>query len=356
VYDGTCIMFRTMRDFGFLNQVRQSSAFCQTMAMSSWHLAHLRSSGSKSDHLRYSMSAVRRLQQQLDHPQDSFTDEAICAILAFACGANLVKDSRALNVHLDGLASVLRRRGGLQTLDTNPLLRVMLYWVDVNGSYIQDIVPRFLPPFHLVPSAQSIHEANLPPQTADTPILSCIHASDKPLVMRIHEAIKAAQTLMRTESKIRDLWSDTIFPGFHISPILHDLLSMHRPADGSQTALVTEVFRLGAILYITQLRGKFGIDIIPGRLYADKLRDIARSTVIEGRSARLILIWSLTVASVSSSLSLGSRTSFADLLKEAARTLDIDTYEDLRASVTQFLWDEELLKGQLGSLVYLYPT
>lgn len=41
---------------------------------------------------------------------------------------NLVHDPVALKIHLDGLTNMLHQRGGLQTLDSNPLLRIMLYW------------------------------------------------------------------------------------------------------------------------------------------------------------------------------------------------------------------------------------
>jgi hypothetical protein len=87
VYDETCIMFRTMRDIGFLNRARESAAFCQMLAMSSWHLSHLNSSRQREDHLGYSLVATQELQNQISNSQYCTTDDAIGAVLVFACCA-----------------------------------------------------------------------------------------------------------------------------------------------------------------------------------------------------------------------------------------------------------------------------
>jgi len=77
-------MFRTMRDFGYLNRVRQTAAFCQMLAMSSWHLAHLSQHEQATDHLKYSLVATQALQKQLIDPMWCITDDAVGAVLAFA--------------------------------------------------------------------------------------------------------------------------------------------------------------------------------------------------------------------------------------------------------------------------------
>jgi len=78
-------MFRTMRDFGYLNWVRQTAAFCQMLAMSSWHQAHLMNQQERvTDHLQYSLVATQALQKQLIDPTYCFTDDAVGAVLAFA--------------------------------------------------------------------------------------------------------------------------------------------------------------------------------------------------------------------------------------------------------------------------------
>jgi hypothetical protein len=90
VYDETCVMFRTMRDIGFLNRVRQTSAFCQLLAMSSWHSTHMRQSDEMSEYLRYSLVATQELQKEINSSSQCSTEDAIAGVLAFACCAVLI--------------------------------------------------------------------------------------------------------------------------------------------------------------------------------------------------------------------------------------------------------------------------
>ena len=40
----------------------------------------------------------------------------------------MVGDMNSVQVHMDGLSHILGRRGGLDMLDLDPLLRIMLFW------------------------------------------------------------------------------------------------------------------------------------------------------------------------------------------------------------------------------------
>ena len=90
-------MFRILRDVGFLNRVRETFAFCQVMAMSSWHMSHLTKDLSMSEHVKYSLIATRWLQNQIKDPINSVTDDVITAVLAFVCCAVSHSKYQALN-------------------------------------------------------------------------------------------------------------------------------------------------------------------------------------------------------------------------------------------------------------------
>jgi hypothetical protein len=80
-------MFRTMRDIGFFNRIRPTAAFCQMLAVSSWHLDHLNNSNVVNDHLKYSLQATQKLQRELDDVNTSLTNNTLGAVLAFVCSA-----------------------------------------------------------------------------------------------------------------------------------------------------------------------------------------------------------------------------------------------------------------------------
>jgi hypothetical protein len=76
-----------MRNIGFLNRARDTAAFNQLLAMSSWHLSHLTGNHQTTEHLRFSLLATQQLQNQINHFQESTTAHAISAVLAFVCCA-----------------------------------------------------------------------------------------------------------------------------------------------------------------------------------------------------------------------------------------------------------------------------
>jgi hypothetical protein len=98
-------MFRAMRYVGFLNQIRETAAFCQMLAMSSWHLAYsyLNKSQKRTDHMAYSLLATRELQRQINDPEQNTTDDAIAAVLVFACYAVSSQQSKAVTSFVNDL-------------------------------------------------------------------------------------------------------------------------------------------------------------------------------------------------------------------------------------------------------------
>jgi hypothetical protein len=76
-----------MRNIGFFNRIRPTAAFCQMLAVSSWHLDHLNDSRVVNDHLKYSLQATQKLQRELDDINTSLTNNTLGAVLAFVCSA-----------------------------------------------------------------------------------------------------------------------------------------------------------------------------------------------------------------------------------------------------------------------------
>lgn len=79
-------MFRTMRDVGFLTRVRETAAFCQLLAMSSWHIEHRSTSGA-AEHLAYSLVATQQLQVEVNDPSRCLSDSTVAAVILFVCSA-----------------------------------------------------------------------------------------------------------------------------------------------------------------------------------------------------------------------------------------------------------------------------
>jgi hypothetical protein len=85
-----------MRDIGFFNRIRPTAAFCQMLAVSSWHLDHLNEPRVANDHLKYSLQATQKLQRELDDVHTSLTNNTFGAVLAFVCSAVIETINRNL--------------------------------------------------------------------------------------------------------------------------------------------------------------------------------------------------------------------------------------------------------------------
>ena len=70
-----------MRDFGFLNRVRGTKGFCQLLALSSWHMSHLRCTDEKTEYLKLSLIATKHLQNQINNPGEFTKLDTLCMVL-----------------------------------------------------------------------------------------------------------------------------------------------------------------------------------------------------------------------------------------------------------------------------------
>jgi len=155
---------------------------------------------------------------------------------------------------------------------------------------------------------------------------------------------------MRDEMSRRHLWKDTIFAGFYISPILGDLLAMRPDVNNEPSSSTTmlEAFRLAAVLYLADLRSKFGIDTLSvGPLYASKLHSLlSSSSIYDWEEQPALLIWILAIAFTSRSLRPEQRALFTEMFNNALMARGISKFEDLKALLTEIVWDEEILDFQ----------
>jgi hypothetical protein len=172
--------------------------------------------------------------------------------------------------------------------------------------------------------------------------------------------IRDVQDVMHEEMSQRYLWKDTIFAGFYISPILGDLLAMRLDVDTkpSPSTVILEAFRIAAVLYVSDLRSKFGIDTLyAGPTYATKLQNLLSSSSTRDWEAQTdLLIWILTVAFTSQSLSPEHRAWFTEIFNNALTAGGISEFEDLKALLAQIVWDEEILDTQSRTLESLFAT
>ncbi|KAH0496028.1 hypothetical protein TgHK011_009546 [Trichoderma gracile] len=321
LYGGGCVIFKSMIEIGFLDIVHGSASLTQMLSSSAWHRKQMGTGDHENsiDYARYSLMATRALRRQLDDPAQRASLETIIAILTFAAFANLTSNSQLISVHLDGLSHALSGVGGLPILQQLPVIWLMIYWIDVRGAYLQDTRPRFSQPYDILLAESKIRIRPIPASNASNS--SCTLAED-PAVAHIFGAIQQVTDIIKLEGEAQGhaFWRNVLFPGFHFAPILHDLLSLPRDTNGTASLFAKrkECFRLAGILYISEIRGKFGMDNTGATSYAYKLLRLlkSREIYVSWETDNLFLLWALIIGSVSLCIPETLRLEFMNLLSE----------------------------------------
>ncbi|EXJ66631.1 uncharacterized protein A1O5_10302 [Cladophialophora psammophila CBS 110553] len=353
VYDGTCPKFRTLIDIGFIDLVRETIAVSQMLSASAWHLVHwCRSEDDSGEDARYALITTRSLQQRLNNLATGTSDEVITTVLAAAAYANLIKETQIFQVHMDGLAKILLHRGGEQTLDSTAALRLSMFWIEVNGRLRQDAAPQYRPPYHIL-ATRSRLTFDLPDigQLSHQEVFDNIGGSAA--VQHVCRQLRHLSRIMDDECKRRDLWQDSPFAVFHVSPLLHDCLSIAHGTRRDEIQLrQRECFRLASILYLCEIRAKFDFEPGAGMLYGTKLQLMAGTEGLLPRweSSNVVLLWILTVAACSATLFDDLRLQFISLLSEGIRAAGIASFDEFSGIIHGFMWSSSALGPALCAL------
>jgi len=180
-------------------------------------------------------------------------------------------------------------------------------------------------------------------------------------VSRICNNIRQLNTIINTGVSVRGeaFWSNILFPGFHLAPILHDILSIHkgRLTDDLWTRQ-RECFRLAASIYAAELRRFFGMDHIPATIYSAKLQTMLTSPGILpswGRS-NILLLWTLVVGASLPCVPQAMRSDFTDMLLTCVQVAGVSSFQELASLVSSFMWCDAALGPSLSALQYRLPS
>jgi hypothetical protein len=230
------------------------------------------------------------------------------------------------------------------------MLKLFTHRADINSSYLKDTALRFPPPEHLLPRRGPEASHLIWPTDWDS-----LNATVEFFILKL----RSLQSLVNEEKCERDLWQDTSFPGYNISPLLGDLLVI-RPAGPELDPLsyTFEAFRLAALLYGSRLRGLFGLDTFStDTLYCAKLYSLLSSVPpCNWDTGEGLLVWVLAVGLTGRAVSNEQQTGFLEHLHSILPSIRISSLEQLHGLLCEMVWDEDLFKEQSETLKALFPA
>lgn len=162
------------------------------------------------------------------------------------------------------------------------------------------------------------------------------------MISAIHDLL-ALNQYMVNKTEAGDLWDNAVFAGLYIVPLLSELLTI-RHNTSSATLANEESCRIGALLYLSGIRRRFGItltsDIHVQNLKLNISEDISSNT-------NPILSWLLVIGGAQS-VQLEARGWFVSATANLLLRLQYNTWDGLMKDVRGVLWVEGILEAECG--------
>lgn len=160
------------------------------------------------------------------------------------------------------------------------------------------------------------------------------------MISAIHDLL-ALNQYMVNKAEAGDLWDNAVFAGLYIVPLLSELLTI-RHNTSSATLAIEESCRIGALLYLSGVRRRFGITLTSD-IHVQNLK-YAISEDISSNTGPL-LPWLLVIGGAQS-VQLEDRKWFVSATANLLLRLQYNTWDGLMEDVQGVLWVEGMLEAE----------
>jgi hypothetical protein len=252
---------------------------------------------------------------------------------------------------------MLDLRGGITTIDSIRPIRLSLFWNEHETSLAQDTIPCYPPPFHLFKSpldTSDLHGI----QHRDLVLNYCrlTHLITNDMIMALTD-LSVLTIMLRQESENKISWEDTDFVCFGVYPITNKFLANHIASDDDGLRSVTqEICRLGGLLFLAEVRRKFGVFPIIVEAQIKKLQMLLhQSSSIWNSSLDTIRTWVLVVAGCAMS-EVPERTWIVEALVRSRVRTGYHSWQDIMKVMSRMWWIDEVLLFRSKELEFEYAS
>ncbi|OCL08551.1 hypothetical protein AOQ84DRAFT_376655 [Glonium stellatum] len=215
------------------------------------------------------------------HPSDSSPDSFRHFQLSAISIPYISGDLERWRFHIEGLERIIKLRGGIDTLNSDRAVRLMVFWIDITGSLVTDSAPLFPIPQAFIPPLRSLQTKEPSPvlsRLATHWRITCHASSD---IMDVFLDLHRLTTLLSPYSTTQqgDIWQDELFVGLIANPVIHMLLALPRFIEADERAFaLREACRVGAMLFVGCLRQQFDCYPDAVRPHKQQLRQLLRQS------------------------------------------------------------------------------
>jgi hypothetical protein len=248
---------------------------------------------------------------------------------------------------------MIELRGGLLSIESATYIRLSLFWIELNICAAQDTIPRYPPPFHLIKNQYSTAHESYGLQHRDKAIgasgvFSLLSSTE---MLDIFTELSFLTVALTAESPLRVSWDADNFPGFGFYPTLHKLLSIQLAStQDSFGSAVQEMCRLGAILFLAEVRRKFGISPVVTSVQSSKLHTLLdNNEMLWATELDTIRDWTILMAGCAADTE-ADRTRAVQSLIQSSIVLDYRSVDGLRNMASKMWWIDEVFLSKSQEL------
>ncbi|RYP43555.1 hypothetical protein DL768_009874 [Monosporascus sp. mg162] len=267
-----------------------------TLANAAWH-RYRKCKAEESDfapdkevmtHYRLSLQSIAR---RLADPTKRNDEGLVVAIAGLIC--------HNLRVHIEEIQRIAQTKGGLGSLH-NPILRLMVSWLDLTAASYLNISPRFEIPKCLSLEIDPGNDTRCLEQLLATWDEECPDLGD---IMGALRVTAAAASYVNRHINDPTHWRDGTAALRVLGPALHEILSLEgrplpsNPGDKSYSARAArEAFRRAALVFMAAVKIRLGFEAHDMAAHLDAFRQISQLPLVDWAVMPELNLWAHVVA------------------------------------------------------------
>jgi hypothetical protein len=228
------------------------------------------------------------------------------------------------------------------------VLKLTSIRADTNIAFTEDTVPRFPIPTDLLSAyiLEPLANVLIPMQLAEA-------CTTEDIASAIRDLYRQNQLLV-DQVKPRDGWTDGVFANLNLMPVLYKLLSIqYDPLEQDSIVKRHTAYRAGAILYLSIIRLKFGINL-SASLHIRNLKEALGALEDLNIDCDLtILLWLLVVGGTQSTTTREQPEEhgwFVSKLTQVIIFMGCNSWEQVMSHVRGVLWADGLAEENCDEL------
>ncbi|KAH6663250.1 hypothetical protein B0J14DRAFT_609640 [Halenospora varia] len=336
LHSGSFDEVASFRNVWFTMTLGDEGSFYQILSTMRRHLAVIRGEPDQHSSDWLHNKAIQSVRQRIVDPLEAVTDGMVASVICFLTYSHITGDVEAFKVHKAGLAQMIALRGGIETLDRNFNIRLMILWDDVCGGCAFDILPIHPVPTKVLLNFQQVWYTELPHRLSRTleqwKSIFPHEASSLDFLEEVH-ALNA-----RIQQQLPIVWRDDLFLGVYVNPILHTLLMLQNlRCQSIRSASIAEMCRLAALLFLADIRFRFLPFHTTGPHFGERLLMLLQEETT-WESLEDLHLWVLITLLVNSTVRRDHREELLGRVVTIMSSLDLTSWAAVVEVLHGFLW------------------